>query len=171
MTGAAGGSAGADFDAFVLARGPALWRTAYLLVGDRHRAEDLVQTALAQAWPHFGRVDSFEAYVRRCLVTTASSWWRRKWRGEVSVVDAGSDVVESDVVPDPDLLAALAALPRAQRAVIVLRYYEGLTERETAAALGISVGTVKSHGSRAVAALRRSPLLRSDDVEHPEETR
>jgi len=159
----------ADFEQFVLARGPALWRSAYLLVGDRHKAEDLVQTALAKAWPHFGRAEAFEAYVRRVMFTTATSWWRRKWRGEVPAERAGEDVVHHDVDTDPDLMAALAELPRSQRAVLVLRYFEGRTERETAEALGIAVGTVKSHASRGLAALRRSPRLHL--TLDPEETR
>lgn len=74
------------FEAFVAARGQALWRTAWLLTGDHALAQDLVQTALAKAWPRFDRVvrsgGSFEAYVRRILVTTYATWWRRKWRGE-----------------------------------------------------------------------------------------
>src|SRR3978361_1224397 len=74
------------FDEFVAARGSALWRTAWLLTGDHQRAEDLVQTALGKAWPHWQRVSeagSFEAYVRKVLFTTYVAWWRRKWRAEV----------------------------------------------------------------------------------------
>src|SRR3954462_8836385 len=73
------------FDAFVAARGSALWRSAWLLTGDRHLAEDLVQTALAKAWPKWKGIDDegrFEAYVRRPVFTTYVAWWRRRWRGE-----------------------------------------------------------------------------------------
>lgn len=152
------------FDAFVTARGRALWRTAWFLTGDRHRAEDLVQTALTKAWPHFGRVDNFEAYVRRVMVTTYTAWWRRRWNVEVPASDPARDVVHDDEHGDPDLMAALARLPRAQRSVLVLPYFEGLTAPQTADLLGIGVGTVKSHTSRGLAALRVSPLL---DTEEP----
>ena len=147
------------FDAFVVARGPSLWRTAWLLTGDRHRAEDLVQTALAKAWPHFDRADNFEAYVRRVMVNTYTAWWRRRWNQEVPHPDAGGAEVHDDPPADPDLMAALGRLPRAQRTVLVLRYFDGLSEREAADQMGIAVGTVKSHTSRALAALRTPPLL------------
>jgi RNA polymerase sigma-70 factor (sigma-E family) len=153
------------FDAFVAARGPSLWRTAWLLTGDHHRAEDLVQTALAKAWPHFEGADNFEGYVRRTMVNTYSAWWRRRWTQEIPHADAGDAEVYADAPGDPDLMAALGRLPRAQRTVLVLRYFDGLTERETAAQMGIAVGTVKSHSSRALSALRGSPLLRIE--EHP----
>lgn len=153
-----------DFDEYVAARGGALWRAAWWLTGDVQLAEDLVQTALTKAWPHFDRVStngSFEAYVRRAMVTTYTSWRGRKWRGEIT----------SEVVPDHaadgsgrdlDLVRALSGLSPQQRAVVVLRYYEDLTEVDTAAALGCSVGTVKGHHSRAIAHLRRSGLLTPD---------
>lgn len=147
------------FDAFVAARGPSLWRSAWLLTGDHHRAEDLVQTALAKAWPHFDRAENFEAYVRRTMVNTYIAWWRRRWNHELPDADAGRYEVHRDVPGDPDLMAALGGLPRAQRTVLVLRYFDGLTERETAEQMGISVGTVKSHSSRGLAALRASSLL------------
>lgn len=149
------------FEEFVAARGPALWRAAWLLTGDRPLAEDLLQTALTRAWPHYGRVSrdgSFEAYVRRTLFTTYAGWRGRRWHGEVPTGELPDSGV-SDEAPDPDLLRALAALSPRQRAVVVLRYFEDLTEAETAAALGCSVGSVKTHHSRALAALRTSPLL------------
>lgn len=147
------------FDAFVVARGPALWRTAYLLTGDRQLAEDLVQLALDKTWKRFERVDSYEAYVRRTMLHAQHRAWRRRWRGEVSTADLPDTAAPAAAVPDPDLMAALARLPERQRAVVVLRYFDGLTEAETATALGLAVGTVKAHHSRALAALRASPLL------------
>lgn len=155
------------FDEFVAARSGALWRSAWLLTGDTGKAEDLLQTALGKAWPHFDRVNgdgSFEAYVRRVMFTTYAAWWRRRWNAEVPAValpeQAGAAV---DVDLRRDLVAALAALPRGQRAVVVLRYVEDLTEAQTADVLGISVGTVKSQAARAIAALRSSPALAHEE--------
>jgi RNA polymerase sigma-70 factor (sigma-E family) len=152
------------FDAFVVARGGALWRSAWLLTGDRFLAEDLVQTALAKAWPKWKGIQDegrFEAYVRRTLFTTYVAWWRRKWNGE-RPTEQPPEHPSPNIEPElgRDLMAALAALPRMQRAVVVCRWFEDLTEGQTADRLGISVGTVKSHGSRALAALRTSPRLR-----------
>ncbi|KRA39416.1 hypothetical protein ASD81_06705 [Nocardioides sp. Root614] len=157
---------GDSFDAFVSARGNALWRSAWLLTGDHQLAEDLVQTALAKSWRAFDRVgiDGFEAYVRRVMFTTYISWWRRKWRGERPTADLperGSK--EPDADGRNDLLAALDGLPRGQRAVVVLRYFEDLTEAQAAGVLGIGVGTVKSQCSRALAALRSSPRLQREE--------
>lgn len=154
------------FEAFVAARGDALWRSAWLLTGDHQLAEDLVQTALAKSWPSFDRVgaDRFEPYVRRVLFTTYASWWRRKWRGErptETLPETRADAADPDA--RNDLLAALARLPQGQRAVVVLRYFEDLTEQQTADLLGVSVGTVKSQCSRAISALRSSPHLRREE--------
>ncbi len=150
------------FDAFVTARGQALWRRAWLLTGDRHRAEDLVQTALAKTWNRFDRfddVEQFEAYVRTTLFRTYLSWWRRRWTAEVpGSADPGA-VRGSDLDLRRDLSRALAELPRQQRAVVVLIYVEDLTQAQAAEVLGVSVGTVKSTLSRALAKLRVSPLL------------
>jgi RNA polymerase sigma-70 factor (sigma-E family) len=157
----------ATFDAFVAARGDALWRSAWLLTGDGHLAEDLVQTALAKsyaAWDRIGDPGGFEAYVRRTLYTTYVSWWRRRWNGERPAAEVPETVAPGpDLAVRRDLLTALADLPHGQRAVVVLRWFEDLSERETADVLGCSVGTVKSQASRAMAALRSSPAL------HPEE--
>ena len=158
------------FEGFVAARGDALWRSAWLLTGDHQLAEDLVQTALAKSWRAWSRVgaDSFEAYVRRVLFTTYVSWWRRKWSGE-----RPTEALPEPAVPGPDtdtrndLVAALAELPRGQKAVVVLRYFEDLTEQQTADLLGISVGTVKSQCSRALTSLRSSSHLQRE--EHPDE--
>lgn len=151
------------FESYVAARGDALWRTAWLLTGDTHLAEDLVQAALLKAWPHWGRVgaDGFEPYVRRILFTTYLAWWRRRWNGERptrDLPDTPSDDGAADeaeaTVRRRDLLDALARLPRGQRAVVVLRWLEDLSEAQTAELLGCSVGTVKSQASRAMATLR-----------------
>lgn len=155
------------FDEFVAARSGALWRSAWLLTGDTGKAEDLLQTALGKTWPHFDRVNgdgSFEAYVRRVMFNTYVAWWRRRWNAEVPAAappeQAGATV---DVDLRRDLVTALAALPRGQRAVVVLRFVEDLTEAQTADVLGISVGTVKSQTSRAMAALRSSPALAQEE--------
>ncbi|WP_240617224.1 SigE family RNA polymerase sigma factor [Nocardioides speluncae] len=155
------------FDEFVAARSGALWRSAWLLTGDIGKAEDLLQTALGKAWPHFGRVNgdgSFEAYVRRVMFTTYVAWWRRRWNVEVpaaAVPEQAGAAVDADL--RRDLVTALAALPRGQRAVVVLRYVEDLTEAQTADVLGISVGTVKSQAARAIVALRSSPALAREE--------
>ena len=154
----------ASFDDFVLSRGDSLWRSAWLLTGDAQLAEDLVQTALAKAWPKWERVgpDGFEPYVRRILFTTYASWWRRKWRAE-RPTEPMPEPATAAPFPDPDqhsdIVYALAALPRGQRAVLVLRYFEDLTEAQTAEVLGISVGTVKSQTARALRSLRTSQFL------------
>jgi RNA polymerase sigma-70 factor (sigma-E family) len=156
-----------EFSQYVAARGRALWRAAWLLTGDAQLAEDLAQTALAKAWPHFVRVaanGSFEAYVRRAMVTTYVSWRGRRWVGEIPS-DRVPDATTGEQPVDLDLVRALASLSRQQRAVVVLRYFADLTEADTAAALGCSVGTVKTHHTRAIAALRSSGLLRPDDRE------
>jgi RNA polymerase sigma-70 factor (sigma-E family) len=152
------------FNAFVAARSRHLLQTAYLLTGDRHRAEDLLQTALTRAYLRWDRIESDdpEGYVRRTLANAHIDWWRRKpWREEPTAQlpdTAGSDEAASYDVRDA-VLKALAVLSRRQRAVIVLRYYEDLSETEIAAALGCSAGTVKSAASRAMAKLREHPGL------------
>ena len=152
-----------SFEEYVAARSAALWRSAWLLTGDRHRAEDLVQTALMKCWRRWDRIDdpgAVEAYVRRTMATTYTDWWRRRWNGELPTDQVPDTAATS---PDPgvrrDVLVALAALPRGQRAVVVLRYFDDLTEAQTATALGISVGTVKSQAARALRSLRKSGLL------------
>ena len=154
------------FDDYVSARGADLLRTAWLLTGDHQRAEDLVQTALGKVWPHWSRITrdgsgSYDAYVRRVMMTTYIAWWRRRWNGEYPTEllperpAAATDTTELR----RDLLAALATLPRGQRAVVVLRYFEDLTEQQVAETLGVSAGTVKSQTSKALAQLRLDPTL------------
>lgn len=155
------------FDAFVIARGDSLWRSAWLLTGDHQLAEDLVQTALAKAWPQWARVGpgGFEPYVRRILFTTYVAWWRRRWNGEHPARDVPESAVageQESAATQQDLAGALRQLPKGQRAVVVLRYIDDLTEAQTAAVLGISVGTVKSQASRALKALRTSAFLREE---------
>lgn len=152
-----------SFEEFVASRGRDLWRTAWLLTGDAHKAEDLVQTALMKCWRRWSSISNdgaVEAYVRRTMVTTYTDWWRRRWNGERPTERLPERVhQDADTGLRHDTLAALAALPRGQRAVLVLRFYEDLTEAQTAEALGISVGTVKSQTSRALSALRSSTIL------------
>ncbi|HZX01364.1 SigE family RNA polymerase sigma factor [Kribbella sp.] len=160
------GERATGFEEFVAARSPALVRTAYLLTHDHALAEDLVQTALAKAWFHWDRIreDNPEPYVRRILVTTYSSWWRRRWNGEIPT-DELPDTARAAPAPHGsgedglDLWDAIGRLPRRQRAVVVLRFYEDLTEAETARQMGSSVGTVKSQTAKALAKLRLDPAL------------
>jgi len=151
------------FDEFVTAQYHVLLRTAYLLVGDHTLAEDLLQTALAKSWFAWERIVADPApYVRRVMVTTSISWWRRRWRGEVPTAELPERVGPSDgssAATAHDLWTAIGHLSPRQRAVIVLRYYEDLTEAETARILSCSVGAVKSHRARALHALRLDAAL------------
>ena len=148
---------------YVAARQRALLRTARMLTGDEQLAEDLVQTTLERVWPHWQRVAGDrdpDAYVRRVMLNTYSSWWRRKWRGEHPTSDLPEITTPDDDFARADLTDALRrllpTLPPRQRAVLVLRYCEDLTETATADVLGCSVGTVKSQTSKALARLRLS---------------
>jgi RNA polymerase sigma-70 factor (sigma-E family) len=156
-----------SFEEFVQGCSPRLFRTALLLAGrDRTAAEDLLQLALERAYRHWGRVcrsGDPERYVRRILANAANDRWRRAARrperplgpGEAGPV-AGD---QADVVAERDfLIRALAGLPPRQRTVLVLRYYNDLSEAEIADELGCSVGTVKSHASRGLARLREAAV-------------
>ncbi|MCM2420524.1 SigE family RNA polymerase sigma factor [Streptomyces sp. RKAG293] len=149
-----------DFEEFVAARGPRLLRVAWLLTGDAHLAEDLLQTVLAKAWPQWHRIadGSPEAYLRKALITTHASWWRRRWRGEVPHGDLPESADRADAFAGVDLEQTLAVavrrLPVRQRAVVVLRYFEDLSVEETAGVLGCTTGTVKSQASKALRSLR-----------------
>lgn len=152
------------FEEFVRARTPALTRTAYLLTGDAHLAEDLVQTALFKAARAWHRIDGDpEPYVRRILYTQNISWWRRRKLQETLTPSYDVKVGparEADGDLRLSLQAALAQLTQRQRSVLVLRYFEDLTEAQTGAALGIGSGTVKSTTREALARLRtRAPHL------------
>lgn len=150
-----------EFREFVTARSGALLRTAYLLAGDWSTAEDLLQTALTKtylAWKRLGQIEAIEPYARRVLVNTATSWWRRRWHGErpteflpeTAAPDRLDEQLDRDV-----LWKHVKALPARQRAVLVLRFYEDMSEAQTAAMLDISAGTVKSQTSRALGTLRK----------------
>jgi len=155
----------ADFSAYLAARQPALLRTAYLLTGSRADAEDLLQTSLAKlylAWDRVREREAVDAYARRIMLNEHNSLWRRAWKRREFPVDEvperDAQVDRYDDGRDASLWSFVQSLPRRQRAIVVLRYYEELTEAEAADVLGISVGTVKSQCSRALAALRaRAP--------------
>ncbi|HZN70665.1 MAG TPA: SigE family RNA polymerase sigma factor [Micromonosporaceae bacterium] len=151
-----------EFDSFVRDRTPALLRAAYLLTGDQHLAEDLVQSALVRthrSWRRLYRTDNAEAYTRRTMYHLQVSWWRRRPHSSVDL-DAigGRAAAVADHAPATalrlSLRAALLKLAPRQRAVIVLRFFEDLTEAETAEVLDVTVGTVKSQTAKALARLR-----------------
>jgi RNA polymerase sigma-70 factor (sigma-E family) len=154
------------FRPFVEARSSALLRAGWLLTGDWAAAEDLVQTALAAAWPKWDslrRQDAPELYVRKIMVNTFLRWRQRRWNGEVATGKLPETAAYGDVYALVDarqsLLAALDRLPPRQRAVVVLRYFADQTESQTAEAMGCSVGAVKSHAAKALARLRDAPGL------------
>jgi RNA polymerase sigma-70 factor (sigma-E family) len=147
------------FAEFATSRHGALFRYAYLLTGDRGLAEDLVQEALVKTYVGWHRLrdpNNAEAYTRRAITTTAIGWWRRKsWRAERPYDDVPDQPVSADdVTARVWLWRELQKLPPRQRAALVLRYYEDLTEPQTAEVLGCSVGTVKSQVSDALKKLR-----------------
>ncbi|MCY1141646.1 SigE family RNA polymerase sigma factor [Actinoplanes sp. Pm04-4] len=163
MSHRAAGTHGAEheFRVFVQGIADSLYRTAYLLCGDRFLADDLVQEALAKAysnWRKVQRADSPSAYVRRILINESRRGWRKNRK---YAVESGGRVPEpavadmaDGVVNRAELLHALQSLPARQRATVVLRFLEGLSERETATTLGCSEGTVKSQTSRALIKLK-----------------
>jgi RNA polymerase sigma-70 factor (sigma-E family) len=153
------------FEEFVQACSPRLFRTALLLAGqDRAAAEDLLQLALERAYRHWARVcrsGDPERYVQRILANASNDRWRLAARRPERLLRPGdADPLaqdQSDAVAERDfLMRALAALPPRQRTVLVLRYFNDLSEAEIADALGCSVGTVKSQASRGLARLRDS---------------
>lgn len=158
-----------EFAAFASVRYAALVRSGFLLTADRWAAEDLVQAALLRAYPAWrrGAPEHPEAYVRKIMVRLAIRAARRKRVREVPLYAAADRAVDR---PDPTdqqvLRQALMSLTVPQRAVLVLRYFEGLSEAETAHALGCSVGTVKSRASRALAALREHEVFTASEVGH-----
>jgi RNA polymerase sigma-70 factor (sigma-E family) len=156
------------FREYVTARSRSLLRTAYLLTGNRADAEDLVQAALAKTYLAWDRIEdrsALDGYVRRAMVNTHISWWRRRRLEEYP-----TDEIPDQPVADhsgtselqDSLRRAVNRLPQRMRAAVVLRYFEDMTEAEVADALGVSLGTVKSTVSRAVAKLRIDAELQSD---------
>jgi len=151
----------AAFSEFVHGRRPHLRRVAYAICGDWHRADDLVQTALVKlyvAWPRLHSEGREEAYVRTIIVRTNIDEHRRPWRRERSGLPAREEPAREPMPLEERsaLFAALQALPPMQRKVVVLRHWLGLSVAETAADLRISQGTVKSHSSRGLGALREA---------------
>ncbi|GCD44287.1 MULTISPECIES: SigE family RNA polymerase sigma factor [Streptomyces] len=157
-----------SFSSYVRARGPVLLRTARSLTANPSDAEDLLQTALTKTFVAWERIEDHRAldgYVRRALLNTRTSQWRKRKVDEF----ACEEIPEPDPVPAPDpaeaqvlrdaMWRAVLRLPARQRAMVVLRYYEDLSEAQTAEVLGVSVGTVKSAVSRALAKLREDPEL------------
>ena len=157
------GSGPDEFEAFVRARTPALLRSAYLLTGDQHLAEDLVQSALVRthrAWSRVNALGNAEAYTRKAMYHLQISWWRRRRVAESFT----GDTPQRSAPAEPDhaeltalrlsLRIALGQLPPRQRAVVVLRYFDDLSEAQAAEVLGVTVGTIKSQTVRALARLR-----------------
>ena len=158
-----------DFADYVRGRGPSLQRLAYSLVGDWHRADDVVQAALvrlSRAWPRVCGYEALDAYSRRLVINEANRWWRRPARREQLSADvtAGRSDGLGAVDARDELWRLLMTLPKRQRAVVVLRYVEDLSEQETARVLDCTVGTVKSTASRAMARLRCTAELTGDSA-------
>ncbi|WP_194906711.1 SigE family RNA polymerase sigma factor [Catenulispora rubra] len=156
----------AEFHEFVTARWSRLVRTAYLLTGHRHDAEDLAQNTLVQVYQGWGRVrmsESPDAYVHKIMVRCNGHRFRKRRVAERlgDPPEGGMSDATDQVAQRHALVAALQDLPRKQRAIVVLRFWSDLTERETAGVLGCSVGTVKSQTHRALARLRQHPALGS----------
>ncbi|GAA3390619.1 SigE family RNA polymerase sigma factor [Cryptosporangium minutisporangium] len=157
----------AEFDAYVSARGSGLLRFAYVLCGDHHLAEDLVQEALVRVhrrWSKVQRTDQPGTYVRKAILRQYLSWRRRRSSGETPedlAEDSAQKPDHAQGLADRDALwDALSGLPPKQRAVLVLRFYEDLDDNEIAAYVGCSAQTVRSHASRGVARLRG--IVRAD---------
>ncbi|WP_416986352.1 SigE family RNA polymerase sigma factor [Streptomyces sp. T028] len=159
-----------EFQAFVIGRWPRLMRTAFLLTGEQHTAEDLVQSTLEQvyvAWRRVASAEDPEAYVRRVMINAHARRYRRRLREFLAprddsgltheVADSGDRIAQAD--DRHALLKALAQLPARQREAVVLRYWEDLTETQTAEAMGCSVGAVKSNAAKGIAKLRAIPGL------------
>jgi RNA polymerase sigma-70 factor (sigma-E family) len=161
-----------EFRDFVSARSPEFLRLAWMLTGDPGKAEDLLQASLARLWPRWPRLmegGQPDRYLRTVMINLATAWRRRRWNFEVPTESLPEMAVAVDMTSVADdreaLRRVLAVLPRKQRAVVVLRYYAGLSEREVAAILGCSIGTVKSQGFRGLEKLRdalESSLAGSD---------
>ncbi|AIR99304.1 SigE family RNA polymerase sigma factor [Streptomyces glaucescens] len=158
-----------SFSSYVRARQPMLLRTARSLTANPCDAEDLLQTALTKTYVAWDRIEDHRAldgYVRRALLNTRTSQWRKRRVDEFTCdelpepepVSGGNDPAERQALHDA-MWRAILRLPARQRAMVVLRYYEDLSEAQTAEVLGVSVGTVKSAVSRALGKLREDPEL------------
>ena len=147
-----------EFTELVHAAWPGLYRTAYLMLGEHQLAEDLVQTALAKTYASWRQVKdpaAAPAYARTVLATTAATWFRRRgWRNERPTELLPERESHTNPSTRPAVVDALRSLAPRQRAVVVLRYYDDLSVREVAQALGITEGTVKSQTSDALGRLR-----------------
>lgn len=158
----------ARFEEFAHAASNRLYGTAYLLTRDHGLAEDLLQTSLVKTWEAWSRITiDPHLYLRKVMVNTQATWWRRKWRGERPTEELPEPPARTGVEPADrlDLWEAIGRLPTRQRAVIVLRYFDDLTEAQTAQVLGVSPGTVKSQASRALDKLRIDPTVVGTGVE------
>lgn len=160
-----------EFDQFVAARSQHLVRLAYLMTRDPGAAQDITQTALANSWFAWKRITGDpEAYVRRTLINAYLTTLRRPWRRELAtdpLPDSFHADVNDELLTRMVLWEALRRLPRRQRAVVVLRYFEDLTESQVAEILGCTVGSVKSHTSRALARLRVDEELHGAAINEP----
>ncbi|MGW7523960.1 SigE family RNA polymerase sigma factor [Streptomyces sp. NPDC054783] len=165
-----------EFQSFMVGRWPRLMRTAFLLTGEQHAAEDLVQSTLERvyvSWRRVGAADDPEAYVRRVMINLHARKHRRRLKEFLApkddsglvheIADAGDRIAQAD--DRGALLKALAQLPVRQREAVVLRYWEDLTETQAAEAMGCSVGTVKSNAAKGIAKLRAIPGL-AETVTH-----
>ncbi|AKJ13508.1 RNA polymerase sigma24 factor [Streptomyces incarnatus] len=165
-----------EFQSFMIGRWPRLMRTAFLLTGEQHAAEDLVQSTLERvyvSWRKVGAADDPEAYVRRVMINLHARKHRRRLKEFLApkddsglvheIADTGDRIAQAD--DRGALLKALAQLPVRQREAVVLRYWEDLTETQAAEAMGCSVGTVKSNAARGIAKLRAIPGL-AETVTH-----
>ena len=158
-----------DFEEWVASALPRLLRFAHVLTGNRAAAEDLVQTALGRSWRAWRRIDDPQAFVRKVMVNTYASWYRRRASKEAIVANPAEKLIIEDEarrIDDRDAIwRALLTLPPRQRTVIVLRYYEELPELEIAAVMGTSAGTVKSQAARALRRLA-AVLTAADPAMH-----
>jgi RNA polymerase sigma-70 factor (sigma-E family) len=151
------------FDAFVRQRERELQRAAWLMTGDWSAAEDLVQSSLVELWRRWDTVTTPLAYTHRSIAHAFVRGRRRRWSAETptgELPDTATGSSEAEAVARHDIVAALRQLPERQRAAVVLRYFLDLSEADTAAAMGVSRGSVKTHLSRALARLRDVPGLR-----------
>jgi RNA polymerase sigma-70 factor (sigma-E family) len=160
-----------DFGEFVAAVSLPLLRTARLLTGDWHLGQDLLQTTLTKVYLHWGQVDSSGSpltYTRKMMVNTYCTWYRRRWRHELphgALPDTPDREDPAEAVAATDVLErALLSLPRRQRAVLILRFYEDLSVEQTAAILDCPPGTVTSLAARALTRLRANPSLRPEHL-------